>query len=51
MVYYSSSMPKYQGSAGGSSTYAGSSAYVVKSNSVCCGSFSRGQRCRGCPGG
>ncbi|MEK6950545.1 MAG: hypothetical protein AABX13_02370 [Nanoarchaeota archaeon] len=43
---YSNSASYGNGGAGGTAT----SLYVIKMNPVCCGSFSRGQRCGGCPG-
>ncbi|MBS3124209.1 hypothetical protein J4437_06280 [Candidatus Woesearchaeota archaeon] len=51
MVSYQSSSSGYISSSSNKSYSTNTSgAYTVKSNSSCCGSFSRGQRCMGCPG-
>ena len=52
MVSYSSNTGYSSGALVGysNSSSSSSSLYAVKKNPHCCGSFSRGQRCMGCPG-
>ncbi|MEK6900862.1 MAG: hypothetical protein AABX37_00805 [Nanoarchaeota archaeon] len=50
--YASPSSSGYAGSSSSShSSSSSSSIYTIKVKFICCGSFSRGQRCTGCPGG
>ncbi|HIH12836.1 TPA: hypothetical protein HA242_03880 [Candidatus Woesearchaeota archaeon] len=57
MVYYSSAAGNIGYStttpanySSGAKIYSTPTVYTMKKNPVCCGSFSRGQRCVGCPG-
>ncbi|MBS3166147.1 hypothetical protein J4444_03405 [Candidatus Woesearchaeota archaeon] len=51
MVSYSSNASYLSNNSSSySSSGPSSSLYAIKKNPHCCGSFSRGQRCMGCPG-